>query len=196
MFSKQAPEHWKASKAERKLLEELHKNRWLLMDGEPTIYLKCHCFPVRFSLFLSLGSYAEVKGSFYTHCSFKSGGSQTYYRYDSGGRKGFEEMKDIFQIFYPCRWMEAFQKFVDNFIQDRLLLAANIMAKLVIKEEDRVHLHGLRCLVAGTVQEGELVQRPKCHVAWAKLDGIIMRDGQGYVLITCLVHLASCSAQN
>ena len=103
-------------------------------------------------------------------------------------REHFEEMKEIFQIFCPCRWMEEFQECVDDFIQDRLLLATNIIAKPVIKEEGRILLHGLRRLVAGAVQEGELVRQPKCHVPQAKLDSITVWDGRGYVFITFLVH--------
>jgi hypothetical protein len=99
-------------------------------------------------------------------------------------REHFEEMKDIFQIFYPCRWIEVFQKYVDDFVQDRLLLAKNIMAKPVMKEEDCVRLHGLRRMVAGAVQEGELIRQPKCHVTWAKLESMIVWDGRGCVFIT------------
>jgi hypothetical protein len=33
-------------------------------------------------------------------------------------REYFEEMKDILQLFYPCGWMEEFQKCIEDFIQE------------------------------------------------------------------------------
>ena len=47
------------------------------------------------------------------------------------------------------------------------------------QEEDTVHLHHLRRLVAGAFQEEELVQQPDHAFTYAKLDGAIVWDGQG-----------------
>ena len=62
------------------------------------------------------------------------------------------------------------------------------------EDEDCVCLHGLRHLVAGAVQEEELVWQPDYAAACVKLDGAIVWDGQGYVLkLVChfsgLTHL-------
>ena len=109
-------------------------------------------------------------------------------------REYFKETKDILQLFCLCGWKDHFQKCVQDFIQERLAEATNIMAAPENDDEDRVCLHGLRRLVAGAVQEEELVQQPDYAAACAKLDGAIVWDGRGYVLkLVChfsgLTHL-------
>jgi hypothetical protein len=94
----------------------------------------------------------------------------------------FEETKDILQLFYPCGWMDEFHSRVEDFIQERMSEAKNIMAIPLKEEEDYVRLHGLRRLVAGASQEGELVRQPNYVHAWAKLGKEIVWDGRGYVL--------------
>jgi len=97
-------------------------------------------------------------------------------------RDYFEEVKDTFQLFCLCGWMDQFQKHVEAFIQDRLAEAASIIKVPGAEEEDSIRLHGLRRLVAGAVQEGELVRQPEYAVTCAKLDGAIVWHGRGYVI--------------
>jgi hypothetical protein len=91
----------------------------------------------------------------------------------------FEETKDILQLFYPCGWMDEFHRHVEDFIQEQISEAESVMAIPFKEEEDYVHLHGLRRLVAGASQEGELVRQPNYAHTWAKL---IVWDGRGYIL--------------
>ena len=86
----------------------------------------------------------------------------------------------------PLQWIDHFQKCVQDFIQERLAEAANVMAALGNEKEDCVCLHGLRRLVAGAIQEEELVQQPDYAAACAKLDRANVQDGQGHVIK--LVH--------
>jgi hypothetical protein len=97
-------------------------------------------------------------------------------------REYFEETKDILQLFCPCGWIEQFQKHVEDFIQEQLSEAADLMAGSITDEED-TRLHGLRRLVAGAVQEGELVRQPDYAATCAKFDRAIVWEGRGYVLI-------------
>jgi hypothetical protein len=106
----------------------------------------------------------------------------------------FEETKDILQLFCLCGWIDLFQKHVEDFIQERLSEAESIMAVPDTEEEDSIRLHGVRRLVAGAIQEGELVRQPMYAYTGAKLDKAIIWDGRGYVIKThllfpCLTHL-------
>ncbi|KAF8258471.1 hypothetical protein EI94DRAFT_1707973 [Lactarius quietus] len=86
----------------------------------------------------------------------------------------------ILQLFCLSRWVEQFQKLIEDFIQETLVKAANIMAVPAIpvkKGEDIICLHSLQCLVAGTIQEEELVQQPNYAFTYAKLDRAIIWDG-------------------
>jgi len=109
-------------------------------------------------------------------------------------REYFKETKDILQLFCLCGWIDHFQKCVQDFIQEQLAEAANIMAAPGNEEEDCVRLHSLRRLVAGAVQEEELVRQPDHAAACAKLDRAIVWDGRGYVIklvhhFSALTHL-------
>jgi hypothetical protein len=95
-------------------------------------------------------------------------------------REYFEETKDILQLFYPYGWMEEFQKRIEDFIQERLIEAAALMAVSI--EEHSLRLHGLRRLIAGAVQEGELVRQPRYAMTCARLDKAIIWDGRRYVI--------------
>ena len=106
-------------------------------------------------------------------------------------REYFDETRDILQLFCLSGWITEFQKRVQDFIKDRLDEAANIIAKPSSEAEDIVRLHGLRRLVAGAVQEEELVRQPDYASACAKLDRAIRWDGRGYVIKTHLLLLAS-----
>ncbi len=103
----------------------------------------------------------------------------------------FEELKDTLQLFCLCRWIDQFQKHIEDFIQEQVAKAASIMAVLGTEEEDSTCLHGLRRLVAGTVQEGELVRQPEYAATCTKLDGAIVWHGQGYVIKTHFCLLSS-----
>ena len=97
----------------------------------------------------------------------------------------FEELKDIVQMFSPGWWEKNFKDHVDEFIRDRLIEKKLITAvpgeSIEEEENDRIHLHGLRRLVAGAVQEWELVQQPKHAAMCAKLDHALVWQGRGYV---------------
>jgi hypothetical protein len=97
-------------------------------------------------------------------------------------REYFEETKDILQLFCPCGWMDEFQEHIEDFIQQLLSVAAIIIAVSVTAEADNVHLHGLCHLVAGAIQEGELVRQPTYATTCVKLDRALVWDGQGYVI--------------
>jgi hypothetical protein len=88
-------------------------------------------------------------------------------------------------MFSPGWWKKNFKHHVDKFIGDRLIekeLITEVPAKNKEEEEnDRIHLHGLRRLVAGAVQEWELVQQPKYAATCAELDGALVWKGRGYV---------------
>ena len=102
---------------------------------------------------------------------------------EEGAREYFEERKDILQLFCPCVWMDEFQKCVEEFIQQHLL-AASILTVASVTAEDQVHLHGLRRLIAGAIQEGELVRQPTYAETCAKLEKALVWDGRGYVIPT------------
>jgi hypothetical protein len=102
-------------------------------------------------------------------------------------REYFEETKNILRLFCLYGWIDQFQKHVEDFIQERLAEAANIMAVPGKEEEDSVRIHGLRRLVAGAIQEEELVQQPDYAATCAKLDRAIIWDGRGYVIETHLI---------
>ena len=113
---------------------------------------------------------------------------------EEAAREYFEETKGTLQLFCPCGWMDHFQKHVEDFIQVRLLEATSIMAMPGAEEKDSIRLHGLRRLIAGAVQEGELVRQPEYAATCAMLDGAIVWGGRGYVIKTHslyprLIHL-------
>jgi hypothetical protein len=92
-------------------------------------------------------------------------------------REYFEETKDIVQLFYPCGWIDEFQEHVEDFIQQYLLAVAIITTAPVTAEEHHVHIHRPHCLVAGAIQEGELVWQPTYAAICAKLDRALVWDG-------------------
>jgi hypothetical protein len=100
-------------------------------------------------------------------------------------RQHFEELKDILLMFSPHGWKKNFKGHVDKFIGDRFVEKELVIAvpceNKEEEENDRVYLHGLRRLVAGAVQEWELVQQPKHAATCAKLDHALVWQGRGYV---------------
>jgi hypothetical protein len=100
-------------------------------------------------------------------------------REEEKAREFFEEVRSTLQLFCPKGWVAHFQKHVKTFIQERLSEAAEILAVPGKREGDLVHLHRLRRLIAGSFQEGELVQQPDYAFTSARLDGAIIWDGRG-----------------
>lgn len=104
---------------------------------------------------------------------------------EESARQHFQELKDTFPKLSPRWWKKDFKSYVDKFIGERLF-EKGIVAAIPCEDEeeeenDRIHLHGLRRLVAGAVQEWELVQQPKYAAACAELDGALVWQGRGYV---------------
>ena len=97
----------------------------------------------------------------------------------------FEELKDILQMFSLGWWKKNFKHHVDEFIGDRLIekeLITAVPCKNKEEEENnRIHLHGLRHLVAGAIQEWELVQQSKHAAMCVKLDHALVWQGRGYM---------------
>jgi hypothetical protein len=106
---------------------------------------------------------------------------------EENARQHFEELKDTLprESLYPRWWKRDFKYFVDKFIGERLCEKELVIAipprDEEEEEQDGIYLHGLRRLVAGAVQEWELVQQPKHAATCAKLDGALVWQGRGYV---------------
>ena len=98
-------------------------------------------------------------------------------------RQHFEELKDTLPILSPRWWKKDFKAYVDKFIGERLQEKEFITAIPSEGEEeeelDAIYLHAIRRLVAGAVQEWELVQQPKHAVTCAMLDGALVWQGRG-----------------
>ena len=97
----------------------------------------------------------------------------------------FEELKDILLKLSPRWWKQDFKSYVNQFIAeclDKKDIVTTILCEDKEEEElDCVYLHGLRCLVAGAIQEWELVQQPKHAATCAELDSALVWQGRGYV---------------
>jgi hypothetical protein len=100
-------------------------------------------------------------------------------------RQYFEELNDILPTLSPRWWKKDFKYYVDKFIKERLnekdLVTAMPCRDEEEAEQDRIYIHAIRRLVAGAVQELELVQQPKHATMCAKLDGALVWQGRGYV---------------
>ena len=84
------------------------------------------------------------------------------------------------------------QAYVDKFINEHLYKKEFIVLMPCVSEvdekEERKSLHGLRHLVAGAIQEWELMQQPNHATLCAKLDGALVWQGRGYVSpIACAI---------
>ena len=115
-------------------------------------------------------------------------------------RQYFEGLKDTLPRLSARCWKKDFKDYVDKFIEDRL-----IEKEFVIvaprededeEEQDPIGLHRLRRLVAGAVQEWELVQQPRHAARCAKIDGALVWQGRGYAspvlhVISLPNHLSS-----
>jgi len=83
----------------------------------------------------------------------------------------------------PRWWKKDFKSYVDKFIA-KCLDEKDIITAIPGEDEDKeeldcIHLHGIRHLVAGVVQEWELVQQPKHAAACAELDSALVWQGRG-----------------
>jgi hypothetical protein len=85
----------------------------------------------------------------------------------------------------PRLWKKEFKKYVDKFIKEHLYEEelATTMAWLDEAEpgKELTRVHELRRLVAGAVQEWELVQQSEHATTCAKLDRALVWQGRGYV---------------
>jgi hypothetical protein len=103
-------------------------------------------------------------------------------------RQHFEELKSILPELSPCWWKKHFKHHVDKFIGEYLDEVITILPLLgedgeEAEKEDRIYLHGLRRLIAGAVQEWELVQQPRRAALCVELDGALVWQGRGYVAL-------------
>ena len=98
-------------------------------------------------------------------------------------RQHFEELKDTLPILSPRWWKKDFKAHVDKFIgeclQEKEFITGIPCESKEEEEHDSIYLHGIRHLLAGAVQEWELVQQPKHAVACAMLDGALVWQGRG-----------------
>ena len=103
-------------------------------------------------------------------------------------RESFKRMKSIFQEASPRWWKKDFKSYVDKFIAEQIewkeVLAVMPCRDEEGEERERIRLHGLRRLVAGAVQEWELVQQPEHAATCTELDGALVWQGRGYVSST------------
>jgi hypothetical protein len=88
----------------------------------------------------------------------------------------FEEMKDIRQMFDP-NWKESFKICVDDYIKQHLKRAESV-SNMTYKNDS------IRRLVAGADQEWELAQQPEHATRCAKIDGALIWQGRGYIILT------------
>ena len=108
-------------------------------------------------------------------------------------QQSFKEMKSIFQEASPRWWKKDFKSYVDKFIAEQVEWK-EIFTVMPCRDEEgekreRICLHGLRRLVAGAIQEWELVQQPEHASACAELDCALVWQGRGYV--SSMVHAVS-----
>ena len=100
-------------------------------------------------------------------------------------RQHFRELKDVLSKQSPRWWKKDFKLYAEKFIEERLIEKEFITAIPCENEDEeekcRIDLHGLRRLVAGAVQEWELVKQPKHASPCAELDGALVWQGRGYV---------------
>jgi hypothetical protein len=110
-------------------------------------------------------------------------------------RSSFLVIKNDLQSLFPHEWKNRFKIRVDKFIDENLKEAKTLMSVPCEnerqEEEERMCLHSIRRLVAGAVQEWELVQQPEYATKCAEVDGAIVWDGRGCVILTCLLFLIS-----
>jgi hypothetical protein len=104
---------------------------------------------------------------------------------EENARQYFEELKLVLPEISPHLWKEEFKKYVDKFIQERLYEEEFVTMVPWLNEkerqQERTNVHELRRLVAGAVQEWELVQQSEHAATCAKIDRALVWQGRGYV---------------
>ena len=102
---------------------------------------------------------------------------------EENAQQYFEELKELLPELSPRWWKKDFKHYVDKFIEECLVEKEFVTAVPCEgedeEEENRIDLHGLRRLVAGAVQEWELVQQPRHASTCAKLDAALVWQGRG-----------------
>src|SRR5260370_30965777 len=102
----------------------------------------------------------------------------------------FKELKDILQKLSPHWWRNDFKSCVDRFIEEQLEEKESAIAMLCEDDgsEELVHIyiHGVQCVVAGAIQEWELVQQPKHATTCAKIHATLVWQGRADV--TPILH--------
>jgi hypothetical protein len=104
----------------------------------------------------------------------------------------FRGLKDLYLATSPRWWKKYFKSKVDEYIESRLdewaFMTSDSCQTEEEEERERIHVHGIRRLVAGAAQEWELVQQPKYAAICAELDGALVWQGRGYVSsILCVI---------
>jgi hypothetical protein len=111
-------------------------------------------------------------------------------------RQHFEKLKDTLPKQSPLLWKKDFKHYIDKFIKEHLdkkELMAAIPCEDKEEEQDHIYLHGIRRLVAGAIQEWELVQQPKHAATCAEIEGALVWQGRGYVIpILHPISLSNC----
>ncbi len=120
---------------------------------------------------------------------------------EENAQQHFEKLKGTLLklSIYPHWWKKDFKYYVNKFIGE-CLYKKDIITAIPPRDEeeeewDHIYLYRLRCLVAGAVQEWELVQQPKHAAICVKLDGALVWQGRGYVPNSVCYFLAQLSFQ-
>ena len=106
-------------------------------------------------------------------------------RDEENAQRYFWEKKNELSTLFPRDWKSKFKICVDEYINERLedtIVVSKMTRK--DKKQERVSLHHLRRLVAGADQEWELTQQPVYSTECAKIDGALVWQGWGYVILT------------
>jgi hypothetical protein len=100
-------------------------------------------------------------------------------------RRHFEDLKSTLPKISPRPWKTEFRKYVDEFIEGRLHEEQVVTMTAWMNDaepgQELTRVHELRRLVAGAVQEWELVQQSEHAATCATLDRALVWQGRGYV---------------
>src|SRR5260370_8246934 len=100
-------------------------------------------------------------------------------------QQDFKKLKDILQKLSPHWWRNDFKSCIERIIEEKReeKESANAMLCEDNGGEELVHIyiHGVQHLVAGAIQEWELVQQLKHATTCVKIDGALVWQGRGYV---------------
>jgi hypothetical protein len=103
----------------------------------------------------------------------------------------FKKLKYFLLKQSPLLWKRDFKcytnKFIEEHLNDKNIFTAILCKDEEAEEQDHIYLHRMQCLVAGAIQEWELVQQPKHAAICAKLDGALIWQDSGYVSPFCML---------